>query len=222
MGVEKSQSDLAVSWHCETFFPKLFIFFEGPPFNFLISRNRVDAEKFERVPLLALPRAPDAPIRSTVCLFSGTVKENISQFKVLLLFLSLGYGADLCRSRFVIIPINYYCHLLTIAKTNQHFNQSKLAEKKLTVRNLLANRSYGPKREHKVDMTPLIKEEDMKGTSKIGKKRRLHLKHRYSRLIPDEKSRMKNRTDNNKNIVVKVHSTRFAKSTPLTPNNIMI
>ena len=109
------------------FFPKIAIF---SPFNYLMFCDRMDVEKNpQRVPLsvfrhcetlarqglaLAGLGAPLGPF-FWVCnfsenffsknfRFSSTVKENTWHLEVFLLFLSLGYGADLGRSRLVSLP----------------------------------------------------------------------------------------------------------------------
>ena len=86
---------------CETFFE--FFFTEGSPSNFLIFSDRM-VEKPQRVPLSFFwhcetffkiffhKRVPNSPI--------------LWHFEVLLVFLSLRYGADLGRSRLVLQLLN--------------------------------------------------------------------------------------------------------------------
>ena len=57
----------------------------------------MDVEKSQRVPLVR----QFGPTFG----FFGSVKENTLHFDVLLLFLSLRYGTDLCRSRLVCVYI---------------------------------------------------------------------------------------------------------------------
>ena len=66
--------------------------------------NRMDVEKLERAPLVAHNFGPTFGNL-------GSVEENTQHFEVLLLFLSLKYGADLCRSRLVEkFDESDYCH----------------------------------------------------------------------------------------------------------------
>ena len=98
MGVQMSQRvPLSVFRHCETF--RNFVFSrKGPLFN--CDKN---VENFGSVPPFSAPRARASGPGATrsiflVFWFSSTVNWHL---EVLLLFLSLGYGADLGRSRLV-------------------------------------------------------------------------------------------------------------------------
>ena len=88
--------------HCEIFSEnKNFCFF-----NFFMFCDRMDVEKPQRVPLFSFSSlwdfgAPHGPFFSKNFRFLSTIKENTWHLEVFLLFLSLGYGADLGRSRLV-------------------------------------------------------------------------------------------------------------------------
>ena len=95
-------------WHCEIFFRNF------SHFKFLMFCDRMDVEKlrnvdnFGSVPLsarqgLALA-GPGAPLSSYFLPFRFSSSANL-HLEVLLLFLSLGYGADLGRSRLVCLPV---------------------------------------------------------------------------------------------------------------------
>ena len=94
-GCWKPQSvSLSVFRHCETFFRKFVFSPKGPPFN--CDKN---FDNFGSVPLLA---STGALLGSYFLLFrfSSTVNWHLEVF---LLFLSLGYGADLGRSPLVFV-----------------------------------------------------------------------------------------------------------------------
>ena len=84
--------------HCATFF-KNFFSPRKAPFNFLEFCNRMDVEKSQRV----LPFSFFGIVRLFKFFFHKSSPNSpiLGNFEVLLLFLSLGYGADLGRSRLV-------------------------------------------------------------------------------------------------------------------------
>ena len=93
--VEKSQRvPLSVFWHCEIFFQKIFFHQKFPAFNFLMICDRMD-EKSQSIP-------SGAPNKFNFWVFPVPKKRILRHFEVLLMFLSLRYGADLGRSRLVI------------------------------------------------------------------------------------------------------------------------
>ena len=91
---------LSVFRHFETSFRKFVFSPKGPPFN------RQKCWQFRKCPSFSAPRARSSgPRRATrsiflVFWFSSTVNWHL-EVEVLLLFLSLGYGADLVRCRLV-------------------------------------------------------------------------------------------------------------------------
>ena len=111
MDVEKSQrvSPFSFFRHCETFIPKTFIVFKGSPSNFFWY--------FATEWMLKMWKGPPFRRASSVQLmpycfgvlmpyFFGYCK-NTWHFEVLLLFLRLVYGADVCRSRLVLPFIRF-------------------------------------------------------------------------------------------------------------------
>ena len=87
---------------------------KGPPFIFFLFCIRMDVQNLPKGPLLqffgTMRLTGDQKIskknfkKNRIFLsfpHAGTVEENTSHFEVLLLFLSLRYGADLGRSRLV-------------------------------------------------------------------------------------------------------------------------
>ena len=130
MDVEKSQrvppfSFFSALWD---FFPKMktFVFF-----NFFMFCDRMDVEKPQRVPPFSFSALWDfsAPLGSVfwVCNFLEKFFSKNFDFRVLwkstwhlevfLLFLSLGYGADLGRSRLV----SFYSYNFSILELNTSF-----------------------------------------------------------------------------------------------------
>ena len=97
---------------CETFFPQIFFnVSKGSPLHFFLFCKRMDVQKLQRALFYifrhyATYRRPKKFEKKFGFFFqffphAGTVEENTWHFEVLLLFLSLGYGADLGRSRLV-------------------------------------------------------------------------------------------------------------------------
>ena len=81
-------------WHCETFFRKTIF-----PFSFLMFCDRMDVKKCKRLSWLA--SSVVWVFREFDTFFVSLILWVLWDFHVLLLFLSLRYGADSCRSRLV-------------------------------------------------------------------------------------------------------------------------
>ena len=105
---------------CETFFRKKFT--KGPPFNFLIFSNRMDVEKSQRVPLSVF----FGIVRLFSILFHKRVPNSpiLWHFEVLLLFLSLRYGAvpGLFLLRNVPSLLRWYSNFISQTRT-RHFHE---------------------------------------------------------------------------------------------------
>ena len=92
------------------FFRKFFYCLQRVPLHFFLFCKNMDGQKLPKAPLLhfsALCDLPETKKISKIRIFfqffphAGTVEENTWHIEVLLLFLSLKYGADLGRSRLV-------------------------------------------------------------------------------------------------------------------------
>ena len=101
--------------HCATFFKKFFFTTKGPPFNFFWS--------FATEWMLKNPKGSSLSVFFRHCetffqkFFFHKSSPNspiLGNFEVLLLFLSLGYGADLGRSRLVLT--NNQCSVCLISE----------------------------------------------------------------------------------------------------------